>query len=121
MLELPMQLLNDVCHRVASNLTHLDSSDPTLEQYLAQTYFFLDKMTPRLAGATLEDIMLATVNSVPAGTQHEKVTLSYLQLLSDTTKALTEANPAASAKLLSPAVAVMIEMLLGGNRIGKFA
>lgn len=62
MLELPMQLLNDVCHRVASNLTRLDASDPTLEQYLAQTYFFLDKMTPRLSASTLEDILLTVVN-----------------------------------------------------------
>ena len=53
MAELPMQLLNDVCHKVASNLSHLDSSDPTLEHYLAQTYFFLDKMVGRLAAATL--------------------------------------------------------------------
>lgn len=41
MIELPVRFLNDICHRVASNLADIDAADPNEENYLAQTYFFL--------------------------------------------------------------------------------
>lgn len=41
MIELPVRLLNDICYKMVTNLAEVDSSDPTQEQYLAQTYFFL--------------------------------------------------------------------------------
>jgi hypothetical protein len=41
MAELPVRLLNDIVHRTASNLADIDATDPTEENYLAQTYFFL--------------------------------------------------------------------------------
>lgn len=53
MAELPVRLLNDICHRVASNLSDIDPTDPTHDHYLAHTYFFLEKMTPRLLPSTL--------------------------------------------------------------------
>jgi hypothetical protein len=53
MAELPVRLLNDICHRVAANLGDLDPTDPAHDHYLAHTYFFLEKMTPRLLPSTL--------------------------------------------------------------------
>lgn len=53
MIELPVKLLNDICHRVASNLSDIDAADPNEENYLAQTYFFLEKMTSKLLSSTL--------------------------------------------------------------------
>lgn len=88
MIELPVRLLNDICYKVASNLTDIDSSDPSQEQILSQTYFFLEKMSSKLLASTLEDMILILINSVPAGTMPEKVQLSYLQLLYEFTIAL---------------------------------
>jgi hypothetical protein len=67
--ELPVRLINDICHRVAANLTEIDAADTNQELYLAQTYFFLEKMAPKLLPSTLEDMLLSLINSVPAGTQ----------------------------------------------------
>jgi hypothetical protein len=53
MIELPVRLLNDICYKFAANLSEMDSSDPSQEQFLAQTYFFLEKMTSKLLASTL--------------------------------------------------------------------
>jgi len=53
MVELPVRLINDICHRVAANLEEVDCSDESQEQYLSQTYFFLEKMITKLLGSTL--------------------------------------------------------------------
>ena len=52
-IELPVRLVNDICYRVASNLTEIDTTDTNQEQYLAQTYFFLEKMSSKLLASTL--------------------------------------------------------------------
>jgi hypothetical protein len=91
-IELPVRLINDICHRVAANLGEIDSSDQNQELYLCQTYFFLEKMTGKLLPSTLEDMILVLINSVPAGTQPERVQLSYLQLLYESILALANSN-----------------------------
>lgn len=92
MIELPVRLLNDICYKLAANLAEVDTSDPSQEQYLAQTYFFLEKMASKLLASTLEDMILILINSIPAGTMSEKVQLSYLQLLYEATIALVHIN-----------------------------
>jgi hypothetical protein len=92
MVELPVRLLNDICHRVASNLEEIDSADPTHELYLSQTYAFLEKMSPKLLASTLEDMVIVLINLVPGGAMSDKVQLSYLQLLYETTVALVHIN-----------------------------
>lgn len=87
-----MRLLNDICHRVAANLEEVDCSDENQEQYLSQTYFFLEKMITKLLGSTLEDMILVLINNVPAGSMSEKVQLSYLQLLYESVIALVHIN-----------------------------
>ena len=80
-IELPVRLVNDICYRLASNLAEIDTTDTNQEQYLAQTYFFLEKMSSKLLASTLEDMILVLVNAIPTGTMPEKVQLSYLQLI----------------------------------------
>lgn len=121
MAELPVRLLNDICHRVASNLSDMDPTDPTHDHYLAHTYFFLEKMTPRLLPSTLEDLLLALVPAMPPANQSERVQLSYLQLLYEALVALGQSDEAAGNKLLSPVVSVLVEELLASQKIGKFA
>jgi hypothetical protein len=108
MIELPVRLLNDICHRVASNLSDIDATDPSEENYLAQTYFFLEKMTPKLLPSTLEDLLLILIGSVPAGTQPERVQLSFLQLLYEATLALTQSNEHAANKIFSPIISILV-------------
>lgn len=108
MLELPVRLLNDICHRVASTLADVDASDPREENYLAQTYFFLEKMLPKLLPSTGEDLLLTLIGAVPAGTQPERVQLSYLQLLYEAILALSQANEKAANRLLSPVVSTLL-------------
>jgi hypothetical protein len=109
MIELPVILLNDICHRVASNLSEIDATDPNEENYLAQTYSFLEKMTGRLLPSTLEDMLLILIGAVPSGTQPERVQLSFLQLLYEATLALSKSNEQSSNKILSPIVSILIE------------
>lgn len=118
---MPVRLINDICHRVAANLSEIDSSDQNQELYLCQTYFFLEKMTGKLLPSTLEDMILVLINSVPAGTQPERVLLSYLQLIYESILALANSNELASNRLLSPVISVILELLLGGQKVGKFA
>lgn len=40
-IELPVRLVNDICFKIASNLSETDATDPSQEQFLAQTYYFL--------------------------------------------------------------------------------
>ena len=70
----------------------MDCSDENQEQYLSQTYFFLEKMITKLLGSTLEDMILVLINNVPAGSMSEKVQLSYLQLLYESVIALVHIN-----------------------------
>jgi hypothetical protein len=121
MIELPVRLLNDICHRVASNLADIDAADPNEENYLAQTYFFLEKMTGKLLPSTLEDLLSILIGSVPAGTQPERVQLSFLQLLYEATLALSQSNEVSANKILSPIVSILIEELLISPKIAKFA
>ncbi len=78
-------------------------------------------MTGNLLASTLEDMALVLINNVPAGNLSEKVLLSYLQLLYETTLALTNISEKLANRILSPLFAVLIEMLLTGNKVGKFA
>lgn len=121
MLELPVRLLNDICHRVASTLADVDASDPREENYLAQTYFFLEKMLPKLLPSTGEDLLLTLIGAVPAGTQPERVQLSYLQLLYEAVLALSQANERAANRLLSPVVSTLLEQLQLAPKVVKFA
>lgn len=66
-------------------------------------------MTAKLLPSTLEDILSILISYVPAGTQPERVQLSYLQLLYETTLALSQSNEASANKLLSPVVSILIE------------
>lgn len=106
---------------MASNLSDIDTTDTNQEQYLAQTYFFLEKMSSKLLASTLEDLILILVNSIPAGTMPEKVQLSYLQLLYESTIALVHMSEESCNKVLSPVISVLIEMLLINEKIAKFA
>jgi hypothetical protein len=49
------------------------------------------------------------------------VQLSYLQLLSESMMALLNASERSANKLLSPVLAVLLELLLAGQKVGKFA
>lgn len=121
MAELPVRLLNDICHRIAANLEELDCTDQSQEQYLSQTYFFLEQMTSKLLGSTLEDMILVLINLVPGGTMSEKVQLSYLQLLYESIFALVHINEDACNRVLSPVISVLMEHLLISPKIAKFA
>lgn len=121
MIELPVRLLNDICYKMATNLAEVDSSDPTQEQYLAQTYFFLERMTSKLLASTLEDMILILINSIPAGTMPEKVQLSYLQLLYESIIALVHIDEHSCNRVLSPVISVLLEMLAINQKIAKFA
>jgi hypothetical protein len=78
-------------------------------------------MTTKLLPSTLEDMILVLINSVPAGTLPERVQLSYLQLLYESILALSNSSEVSSNRLLSPVISVILEMLLGGPKVGKFA
>jgi hypothetical protein len=78
-------------------------------------------MTNKLLPSTLEDLILMLVTAVPAGTQPERVQLSFLQLLYEATVSLTQSNEAAANKILSPVVSLLIEELLISPKIAKFA
>ena len=78
-------------------------------------------MTSKLLASTLEDMILILINEIPAGTMHEKVQLSYLQLVYECTIALVHINEVSCNKVLSPVISVFIEMLLINEKIAKFA
>ena len=78
-------------------------------------------MASKLLASTLEDMIMILINSIPAGTMHEKVQLSYLQLIYESIIALVHINEQSCCKVLSPTISVFIEMLLVNEKMAKFA
>lgn len=66
-------------------------------------------------------MILVLINAIPAGTMPEKVQLSYLQLIYESTITLVHINEEACNRVLSPVISVMIEMLLVNQKMAKFA
>jgi hypothetical protein len=78
-------------------------------------------MSAKLLASTLEDMILVLVNAIPAGTMSEKVQISYLQLLYESTISLVHISEEGCNRVLSPVISVLIEMLLVNQKIAKFA
>ena len=55
-MEFDLKLINDIAYRVVSNLTDASGSEEEDENYLTQTYFFLEKLASKLNSSILEDI-----------------------------------------------------------------
>lgn len=78
-------------------------------------------MISKLLASTLEDMILILINSTPAGTMPERVQLSYLQLLYESTMTLVNMSEECCNKILSPVISVLMEMLVVNLKIAKFA
>jgi len=52
--EFPLKLINDIGYRVCKHLNRIECTSEKEELYLAQTYFFLDKLAAKFSVSTLE-------------------------------------------------------------------
>jgi hypothetical protein len=52
----PVQLVNDIGYRVCRHLRTIECKDENEEVYLAQIYYFLEKLAIKFTAETLEEI-----------------------------------------------------------------
>lgn len=51
--EFPYQQVNDIGYRLTKHLANIECSNENDELYLAQTYFFIEKLVNKFSGSTL--------------------------------------------------------------------
>lgn len=91
--EFPYQQINDIGYRVTKHLANVECSSEADETYLAQTYFFLEKLVQKFSSSTLEEICKELLANVPASASSDsKVIFCYVQTLHAVFEALTLMN-----------------------------
>ena len=92
------------------------------EVYLAQTYFFLEKLANKFSVNTLEEICKELISNMPSSAQNEsKVLFCYLQALHAIFEAFLLMKEKMANKFISAIISILQEFITKGGRIEKQA
>ena len=122
-LHFDLQLINNVVHRVINTLPHFssDREEKEDEDYLTQTYFFLEKSVSKLNSSILEGICEKLINFTPSLSKSEKISYCYLQALHSAFEAFFPLNEKRANKYLSSIISVFQEFIAKGGKVEKHA
>lgn len=106
--EFPLQLVNDIGYRVCKHLSSIECSNQDEETYLAQTYYFLEKLADKFSISTLEEICKELVANMPGSAQSDsKVVFCYIQALHAVFATFLVMNEKSANKYLSVVISIL--------------
>ena len=116
--EFPFQQINDIGYRLVKHLNTVECTTENDELYLAQTYFFIEKLVHKFSGNTLEEMCKELISNIPTSAKTEsRVTFCYIQALHVVFEALVSMNEKTANKYVSVVVSILQEFIVKGGKI----
>jgi hypothetical protein len=99
----------------------LDPEDDDNEEYLAQSYYLVEKVASRLFHGTLERLCKSLISHIPTSSKSEKIIYCYLQALASTFSQLSSIRDNLANNYVSATVGCFLVFVEMGGKIEKHA